>query len=124
MIPDRGVYGPDDVPWETQAARDAELEVMYRKHREGMDNRARLDAKMSLLYAHEEDGKIYQDSDNQLRIGYERNGAIYTFALLNIEAAFIHFTPLEKTDRVLVVWGPLSQIKLTTFRYVAPKGCI
>ena len=120
----RGVYGPDDVSWEVQEARDNADDEVYRKHKDEIDGRERLAIKQDLLARHEEDGVIFQDSDNQLHIGYERNGNIYTFAFVNIGAGFIHFTPLAKAARELVRWAPLSQINTRTFKMVAPKGCI
>lgn len=120
----RGVYGPDDVPWEVQQMRDNSEDQRYRKHKEEIDAQERLSIKRDLLARHEPDGYIFQNSDNQLYIGFERNGSIYTFAILNLEAAAIHFTPLAKESRYLVRWTPLSQIRVRDFKMVAPKGCI
>jgi hypothetical protein len=121
---DRGVYGPDDVSWAVQEARDNASDDLYRKHKEKIDAQDRLAIKRDLLARHEQDGIIYQDSDNQLYIGFERNGNVYTFAFVNIAAGFIHFTPLAKAVRAMVRWAPISQIKPSTFKMVAPKGCI
>lgn len=124
MNTQRGVYGLDDVSWEVQEARDNAADEIYRKHKEEIDSRERLTIKRDLLWRHEEDGAIYQDGNNQLHIGYERNGVIYTFGFVNLNAGFIHFTALEKSTKALVRWAPLTQVNLRTFKMIAPKGCV
>jgi len=124
MKTQRGVYGPDDVSWDVQEARDNAAEESYRKNKEEIDARERLSIKRELLARHESDAMIYQDGNNQLYLGYERNGCVYTFGFINISAGFIHFTALSKAVRELVRWTPLSQVNVSTFKMIAPKGCV
>jgi len=122
----RGVYGPDDVPWSVQAGRDAASDSAYRQNKEAIDAKDRLTAKTSLLFAHEKDGAIYQDSQNCLHLGFERSGAVYTFGTISFERELITFAALQKPQSYLVRWASFSQFfdRLTKFEMVAPKGCI
>lgn len=113
-----------EVGWERFDAEMRQDEAAYRANKEVIDNQDRLAIKRDLLCRHEENGFIYQDSGNQLHIGYERNGQVYIFAFLNLDAGFIHFVGLAKANRTLVQWAPISQINWRTFKLIAPKGSV
>lgn len=124
MITKRGVYGPDDVAWEVQEARDNAAEELYRKNKEEVDARDRLSIKRDLLARKYEDSWAYQDKDNVLYLGYERNGNVYIFARLDISRKLVRFIPLEAAAGWVVRWTPVSKLDIWSWNMTAPKGCV
>lgn len=122
----RGVYGPDDVTWEVQDGRDRANEAYRQANKILVDSQDRLAAKKALLFAHEQDGGIYQDSDNALHLGFERNGSIYVFGAVDFANRSIRFAPLTKAARYMVLWAPFSKTfaEFCRFNMIAPAGCI
>lgn len=121
-----GCFGLDDVSWEVHASRLAADDAAYRLHKDEIDTQDRLAAKTALLFAHESDGGLYQDSDNILSLGYEKSGRIYVFGTVDMGNQTVTFGPLAIATRYMVKWAPFSQVfeQIRKFKKVAPKGCI
>lgn len=120
-----GVYGNDNVSWEVHQARMADRDRIYRENPERFNAPERLAAKLEMLRRHQ-DGAVYQDGENVLWIGYEKNGEVRTFARVDFGERVVLFTPLVVDRRVLSKWAPLSQVleQIESFEKEAPEGCI